>query len=71
MASGGLKSEGLQPAVYQKEEQSKWQIQWQVQIAEEKADEGSAAIEINLITKMEFSSPINNEPVSPIKIFAG
>ena len=29
------------------------------------------AILINLITIMELNKPINNDPVSPIKIFAG
>lgn len=34
-------------------------------------DEGSSAVEINLITNMALISPSNNEPVSPIKILAG
>ena len=36
-----------------------------------KPRDGSAATAINFITKTEFKRPISNDPVSPIKIFAG
>lgn len=35
------------------------------------ADAGFDATFMNLITSMEFTSPINNEPVSPMNILAG
>ena len=36
-----------------------------------KLDAGLPAILINFITSIEFTSPNNSEPVSPIKILAG
>ena len=36
-----------------------------------KLTSGLAATAINFIAKIEFNNHINNEPVSPINIFAG